>query len=262
MNPQSFLREKLLFSWPQLRQISVLLPLMIVLAALLHLLALVLFGLQYPGPHPGAIKPASLTLLLAVENDTERIASWLESEDPALFSPTIPDCFGERARFLREFSPTFDNLSPVPLPLPSQPKAQLQHPLLETGPVPFTALPKSAITRATPSPQISRDTAGGSVTVKGAARRLSLPPDFQWPVPETSIPSPSTFLLSFLPDGSVASVFLSRSCGERSLDELAASTLKTSRMHGHQPSDSLQWATVQFFWDFPENQPSPGLPES
>lgn len=263
MNPHFRLPGRLLFSWPQLKQISVLLPSMILLAALLHFSALLLFGLKYPEPHPGALRPATLTLLLPDAIPSRGLESWMESEDPSLFSPTIPDPAGSPDRFASEFTPTFDEATPQPLPLPASQTLKPTTLLPDTGPVPYSALPSDK-TNAPPTILAQEgETSQGSVAVHGDARRLVLPGNFTWPAREYSTPSPSVFLVAFLPDGTPASVFLSRSCGERPLDDLAASALKRSLFQGQQPSGTLQWATVSFFWDFPDQQvPMLNLPES
>lgn len=240
-------QPRLLFHWPGAPQLRIGLPSMILLAALAHGAALVIFAISYPAPTTVVMPRAEIILLPSSPDGTRFHSSdWLRAKDPALFSPAIPDPKVSDWRSDWSFSPSFELREPEMLAPPRRDVSRFELDFLETGPVPFRASPLAI--PASPW-ELPRAAGGGRVMVSGSPDRIYLPPGFQWP--ETSgltLQGPGEFMVAVDSDGRTVSSFLLRSSGDRDLDDLGTKVLRASSFPPA-PMEELRWSQVEFFWD-------------
>lgn len=228
-----------LFQWPTRHRLHLLLPTVLVLAALLHAAVFFLFSIAYPPSQPETSRPAKVFFLPVGSAVRQQIEGLLHSDDPALFAPGhgLPD---QPPPFVAEHIPQFDT--------PRLP--------LEIVPPPATA---PAMRPPQPEPvEIAqpRDTAPGQPPA-GTPGRANLSPALAQRLESLDVPgfdslqaspgAPSIFLVGILPDGRAGHVIPQTSCGDDSLDAAAANALQSARFKASEDGETA-WGFVEFHW--------------
>jgi len=228
----------LLFDWPGRHSLHPVLPACIILAVVLHSGLFYLFSIIYPAAEPAGPRPAQVFFVPEKSADHARLASILQTDDPAIFAPG------------RGLSRT------------GQRSASRYTPLYEMDKTALDALPATAVAKddpvslsgpvALPSP---RKPDGGPPASLPTQLVSSGPLASRLPaLPETavfeSLPGqslePTGFLVSVRPDGTVAHIVPQRASGNAQLDAKALSLLVTLRFQPA-PGDNV-WGEVAFHW--------------
>jgi len=251
---------KLLFDWPGGQHVQLLLPTMIVFAALAHLGALLLFSLVYPEPSAGLLRPGEVYLLGREDISGGTVdRSWIVSTDPAIFSPTTPDRHLGNLLQQQEYEPGFDQVTPDLLPWEETP-----YPALPPIELPVRPLRIEW--------QGSREEGGAEKRVAAAKTRLhalgafeevSWPEGLEWgPVVGSAPPTNAWFLLAIDPQGTARHIFLERSSGYSLLDDQAEYQLKHLSFPPDTNASGLRWVRFSVLWGADVFRPANQSPSS
>jgi hypothetical protein len=226
-----------LFDWPSRHRLHLLLPMVLVLAALLHAAVFFLFSIAYPPAVPDTSSPAKVFFLPVGSAVRQQIEGLLHSDDPALFAP------GKG------------------LPQPPPPFVAEHVPDFETRRLPLEAMPPLA------APQTPKTTPRGPVEMPrtdfparpsaGMPSRVHLPPSIAGRLESLRIPdfdastatpdSPSVFLVGILPGGMAGHVVPQESSGDRALDAAATRALLEAVFKPSEEEETT-WGFVEFHW--------------
>jgi len=230
-----------LFNWHRKYAVQVGLPVAIVLALLLHAPFFVFFDVSYP-PLSG-FSPQNTRVVFVDGHTPEgaRFLSWLEAEDPALFSAPFQD---RRELFRPEprgYRASFDmrtiNLAKAPdrpLPTPAETVASM-------APV-FADLP-AATGEAAPALPTTRIAYGGEL----AEAAPSGNPFPELPAEVSAPPRPTVFELGVGPEGTVRYLFKLTSSGLNTLDQEAAKLLKGTQFRKSE-APGIRWGETTVYW--------------
>jgi hypothetical protein len=228
----------LTFEWPTRHRIHILLPVMVVLAALAHGAVFFLFAVRQPAPRPGGPNPAQVYFLAPGSAPQLQLAALLNAMDPALFAPGrgLPSEVPIDVVYTPKYLEGSVDFAMPPESEPVKRESRTYH-----GAV---AVPRrSAAGKSEPVPSPTRLKMSASL-----ANRLpeEIPPgNFQTRSTET--PPAAYFLVALSPDGALRHVVTDRSTGEAELDQAAMRHLRSIRFL---PADSgeTEWGFVEFQW--------------
>ena len=228
-----------------------------------HAFGFYLFQIVYP-PAVALLPPPGRVSLIAPNSDEERqLLRWVEAEDPALASTTLPP---PDAKAL--VMPTIQH---APSYLGRQPA------LKDLPPAP----PALRIPSAHPPAPVERPASPPQLITKAIATRIRFSPEFESLIAPVSpdlklnsssheSPEPARFLIAVNDKGEVRHCFLQTSSGDAALDEQARKYLAASRFPAIRNSPSsnrvpLIWgsATVEWGNDImppPSASPAPTSP--
>ncbi len=201
----------LIFDWPVRHRIHLLLPAMLLLAALVHGSLFFVFTIAYPKGTPDTLKPAQLFFLPDGSPQKSQVEGLLLSSDPSLFAPGrgLPR---EESLFSTAYTPQFSSEKPAILPptrrVESSPPAHI--PSLRRD-VKFSTPPLPKM-EAAPLP--ARLHSGPAL----ADRLPTLPAT---PLVSSIASAPletATFLIGVDSDGSVAFLIPEKSSGDPTID--------------------------------------------
>ncbi len=227
----------LLFQWPHRHRIHLVLPAMLILAALAHSGIFFLFSVANPPVKSDGLHPARVYFLGKGSPELAQLETTLASNDPSLFAPLrrTPDFSGFSAAYVPQYASSKTALLNMP------PRARVSeakaHP---SGPVAIT------ISKRTPPPRSAQLDSNRLTSTSELVDRLPLPPD-DILVPKDSHDSldAPTFFVGLRGDGSVAHIVNERSSGNAGIDLRAMQVLKSLRFL---PAENLPlaWGFVDF----------------
>lgn len=233
----------LLFEWPIKKAPRLALPFFIVLAALLHLSTIYLFRIVYQPSHVSKPTPAQVLFLLPHSSLSQQIASWLESNDPSIFSPlkTVQTTRLPLPKSIYEPGP-----SSLPLrPLPSKHK-KLFVDLLPPTNEPALPASRSNNTVSLTATDISTQQSTTlqlspllSARIAGPLGTPTLPSDITLPLPPTKL------TLNIDAEGIPRHVIILQTCGNSMADEAASHWSMTLRFA---KADHETWGTLLVIW--------------
>ncbi len=241
---------ELLFKWPHRHRIHLLLPAMLILAALAHGGIFFLFSVANPPVNADGLNTARVYFLGEGSPEFAQLESTLASNDPALFAPRhassayresiatyVPQYASAKTALLNMPPPmkTVKISSPVPAPVPVT-KPQRQHAATAT---------RIDSNRLSASPEL-------------ASRLPRVPEGILLPkAPSPDALESASFFVGIRSDGTVAHILPDRSSGDTDMDNQALQILKSLRFA---PADDmpLAWGFVDFH--FGSNAPPPVVP--
>lgn len=228
----------LIFEWPTRHRIHILLPVMVVVAALAHGAVFFLFAVRQPAPRAGGPNPAQVYFLAPGSAAQLQLLALLNSMDPALFAPGR----GSPTELPIEavYTPKYLEGS-VDFAMPPE----MERVPLEAGSFHGAVVisPRSGRgkTEVLPSPtrlQVSASLAGrlpGELPVM----------NFQTGLRE--IPPAACFLVALSPEGVLRHVVTDRSTGEADLDRAAIDYLRGVSFRPDEARET-RWGFVEFQW--------------
>jgi hypothetical protein len=212
----------LLFKWPHRHRIHLLLPTMLVLAALAHGGIFFLFSVANPPVKADGLNPARVYFLDEGSPELAQLETILASNDPALFAPRHPSSANREST--ATYVPQYASAKTALLNMP---------PRIKPG----------AVTSPNPNPVLVRKTrtAPATTAARTDPNRLSASPELASRLPETrnemSFPQATTadaldsasFFVGVRSDGTVAHITPSRSSGDTKLDQQTLQILQSLR---------------------------------
>lgn len=238
----------LTFEWPTRHRIHILLPLMVVLAALAHAAIFFLFAVRQPAPRPGGPNPAQVYFLAPGSAAQIQLAALLSSMDPALFAPGrgLPTEVPIEAVYTPKYlEGSVDFAMPPKVEAPNDEVRSFYGAVA----IPRQIAPK--IPPAVPSPTRLKL----SESLVGRLPEELPPMDFQTRSMET--PPAASFLVALSPKGELRHVVTDRSSGEADLDEAAINYLREISFLPDQTGET-RWGFVEFQWGLDlKNPPAP-----
>ncbi|OHE77631.1 MAG: hypothetical protein A3F67_10180 [Verrucomicrobia bacterium RIFCSPHIGHO2_12_FULL_41_10] len=121
----------MLFEWPLKTSPRLALPLFLLLAVILHVSTIFLFNIVYDPPQVTKPVSAQILFLLPGSPASEKLSSWLQANDPAIFSP-LKTAAAVRPK-ITPYIYQSHYILPLPLrPLPSQEEKSIE-PLLPSN---------------------------------------------------------------------------------------------------------------------------------
>jgi len=226
---------RLIFDWPGRHQLHLVLPFMLIVAAVLHAGIFFVFSIVYPISEGERPDPISAYFPLAGSDDAQRLAVLLPADDPAIFAPGRGDAVpaSTTVAYLPTYAATGSALAPLPTLV--QPKVSAE---ANFGPVRMPVSPRPAARPPLPT----RLEASAPL----ATRAPALPAGSQFATSGRIPPETLSFLVNVRADGKVAHVFLQDSSGDAALDTSAATLLAQLAFA---PSDSEEtWGDISFSW--------------
>ena len=228
----------LIFDWPGRHTLHPVLPACIILAILLHAGLFCIFTIIYPTPEPAGPRPAQVFFVPKKSADHARLASILQTGDPAIFAPGRGISRSEQLSVSR-YTPVYEMDKATLDPLPKIPTLR-SDPAQPFGPVTVPG-PRKPEERKLASPPTKLVSNGPLAT-----RLPTLPESRVFEsLPGQSL-EPSGFLVSVRPDGTVAHIVLQRTSGNAQLDAKALELL--SSLHFQPAPGDNVWGDVAFHW--------------
>jgi len=231
--------QRLIFDWPTRHRIHLLLPCMILVAALAHGAIFFLFTIVYPHTQKDGLKPAQVFFLPADSVQISEIEEALYSQDPALFAPGggLPRADDD---FQATYTPQYAQSEPGLIPL------ALKFPVSK-----FFDTPKEPVEihhQSTPTRlQVSTSTGPSLVAQGPLTRRLPRIPETVVFPSSTETPAPALFLVGARDNGVLDYVVLQQSSGNEELDRAGMNYLR-SATSSPSAGSGTQWDFVEIQW--------------
>lgn len=241
---------RLLFEWPIKKAPRLALPLFILLALLLHLSTIYFFKIVYEPLNTRKITTAQVFFLLPNSPASQKLAPWLEANDPAIFSPlqTIQKNTPQVPKTIYQLSQPTPLLHSLP-DCKDDPITPLLPPTDEFI-LPKTFLPpQNPASRKQPltSTLISKTTK--VYLLDNLAQRTLIPiSNIDHPAlsPHSSIPSQPTLLtVNIDSTGIVRHVIITQSSQDDAADETATHWLMKSHFA---PTGEETWGKMLIYW--------------
>lgn len=224
----------LLFKWPHRHRIHLLLPSMLVLAALAHGGIFFLFSVANPPVKADGLHPARVYFLDENNPALAQLETTLASNDPALFAPRHSASASRESTVA--YNPQYASARAVLLNMPPRKKTD-DAPASVAAPV---AIAKTPNQRAITSTR--QDSSSLTASPELAARLPELPNEILRPQNTEELDSAS-FFIGIRSDGTVAHILPARSSGNTGLDLQALQILKSLRFAPAQ-NIPLAWGFV------------------
>lgn len=230
----------LIFDWPIRHRIHLLLPAMLVLAALAHGSIFFLFTIAYPKGQSDKLKSAQVFFLPEGSPQKLQIEGLLLSSDPSLFAPGrgMPR---EEGVFSSTYTPQFASEKTTLLPIPPRWEAQ------PTAHVPSARREFKFPTPATPkqeAPALAAKLQSGPAL---ADRLPSLPENPVVPLLASGSLDALTFLIGVDSSGNVAFLVPKHSSGDPAIDRDLIQLLRSLRFAPSEKS-GIVWDFLEFHW--------------
>lgn len=230
----------LIFDWPVRHRIHLLLPAMLVLAALAHGSIFFLFAIAYPKGKADALKPAQVFFLPEGSPQKLQVEGLLLSSDPSLFAPGrgMPR---EEGLFSTTYTPQFASEKNTLLPLPPRWEAQSPAHLPSVRrevKFPPLASPKQDATLLAAKLQ-----SGPAL----ADRLPPLPESLIAPLVASGSLEAVTFLIGVDSSGRVAFLVPERSSSDPAIDRNLIQLLRSLRFAPSEKS-GIVWDFLEFHW--------------
>lgn len=228
----------LVFKWPNRHRIHLLLPAMLILAALAHAGIFFLFSVANPPLQADALRPARAYFLTEGSPELAQLESTLASNDPALFAPLHGSSTHREP--VATYTPQYASAKNALLSMPPRPKTS-DTPPPQSGAVPLAkpwSMPVTAIKKTTSN----RLTASNEL-----ASRLPNPPrdDLVRREAKSNAVDSASFFVGITSDGTIAHILPNRSSGDADLDLETLQALKSVRFA---PAENapITWGFVHF----------------
>lgn len=223
------------FEWPSRHHVHVALPLMIVVAFLLHAACILVFQITDVRAPRRADRSAQVYFLRTDSTEAGGFRALLDASDPALFSP---EQRGEREAWRSPETGYIASYEANPPSLDSLPAAQLK-----ASPIAIDPLSREA------GPPKFPPQAGLPTTVKFtgelADRAFTPPENFAFVAPTKIVLRPIEVLVGVDADGRVVHIApLDESSGNEILDRCAIEYLARGRF----APGTAGWGVARFFW--------------
>ena len=230
----------LIFDWPARHRIHLLLPAMLVLAALAHGSIFFLFTVAYPKGKPDTLKPAQLFFLPEGSPQKRQVEGLLLSSDPSLFAPGrgMPR---EESFFSTTYTPQFSSENIALLPLTRKAEA------LPSAHIPSL---RREVKLPAPSSQKPEAVTRPARLQSGMALADRLPALSSTPLVSLSASAPleaATFLIGVDSDGHVDFLVLEKSSGDPTIDGDLMRLLRGLRFAKAEKS-GIVWDFLEFHW--------------
>jgi len=229
----------LVFEWPARHRIHLLLPAMVLAAALAHTAVFFLFAARQPSARQDGPNPAKVYFMGPRTAAATQLAPLLNLMDPALQAPGrgLPDPAPVEAIYTPQYLKSAVEFAPPPPAIPAAMGSREFY-----GPVEIPRKPLAA-EAGSRDPVPTRLRASPTI-----AQRL--PADFsggEFSSRSNDIPMPAVFLIGISPDGRLQHVVTDQSSGDRELDGAA---IRVLRAMSFAPAGSTQtdWGFVEFRW--------------
>ncbi len=223
--------DGLTFDWPHRHRLHLLLPAMILVAALGHAVMVVVFSASHPPAAFDGPRPAMVYFLRPAEAESGELASLLAADDPALFAPLrgLPGNELPKAAYPATYAAAKPQFAPLPRII-TPPPAVSATPL---GPVTVNVVsrPPPTLLRQKPllrlSPGLAARWIGG-----GSAPSVEAAP-------------PVRVFLGVLSDGTAGYATLDREPSESAVAEAALALARSLRFA---PAGAMEWGFVEIEW--------------
>lgn len=240
----------LLFTWPHRHRIHLLLPGMLVLAALAHGGIFFLFSVANPPVKPDGLNPARVYFLDEGSPELAQLETILASNDPGLFAPRHAS--SARRESTATYIPQYASAKTALLNMPPRIK-----PGGLTSPNPNPVLVRKI--RPLPAATVIRsDSNHLSASPELASRLPDTPDEMSFPHATTADTLDSaSFFVGVRSDGTVAHILPARSSGDTKQDQQTLQILQSLRFA---PDENipLAWGFVSLH--FAANPPAPFEP--
>ena len=240
----------LLFKWPHRHRIHLILPTMLVLAALAHGGIFFLFSVANPQVKADGIRPARVYFLGENNPALAQLETILASNDPALFAPRHGS--SSERESTATYVPQYASAKTALLNMPPRSK-----PVAGTSPNPDPVLvrkPQTSPATTAPLPDSNRLSASPEL----ASRLPETPKEISFPQGTTADALDSaSFFVGVRSDGTVAHILPARSSGDTNLDHQTLQVLQSLRFA---PAENipLAWGFVNLH--FAASPPRPVEP--
>ena len=233
----------LLFKWPHSHRIHLLLPAMLVLAALAHGGIFFLFSVANPPAKADGLNPARVYFLDENNPALAQLETTLASNDPSLFAPRHGVSASRES--VAVYNPQYASARTALLNMPPRKKTD-DAPTPVAAPVSI-APPPSQRAIASIRQNSNRLTASPDLTA-----RLPEPPSELLRTRNTDMLDSASFFIGIRSDGTVAHILPARSSGNANLDLKIIQIMKSLRFA---PAENipLAWGVVNLH--FSESQP-------
>jgi len=227
----------LLFQWPHRHRIHLVLPAMLILAALAHSGIFFLFSVANPPVKADGLRQARVYFLGKGSPELAQLETTLASNDPSLFAPQrrTPDFSGSSAAYVPQYASSKTAL--LNMPPRSRSSEAKTYP---SGQVAIT------IPKRRPPPSSAQLDSNHLTSTSELSERLPLPPEDILVAKDSrdSLDTP-TFFVGLRGDGSIAHIVTERSSGNADIDLRAMQILKSLRFL---PAENLPlaWGFVDF----------------
>lgn len=237
----------LLFKWPHRHRIHLLLPTMLVLAALAHGGIFFLFSVANPPVKADGLNPARVYFLGEENPELAQLESTLTSNDPALFAPRHPSSANREST--ANYVPQYASAKTALLNMP---------PRIKPGAVPSPNPDPVIIRKLQPLAQ--------TTAARTDSNRLSASPELASRLPETpdeiSFPQATnadaldsaSFFVGVRSDGTLAHILPSRSSGDPKLDQQTLQILQSLRFAPDE-NIALAWGFVSLHFATKPSRP-------
>ena len=240
----------LLFTWPHRHRIHLLLPSMLVLAALAHGGIFFLFSVANPPVKADGLNPARVYFIDEGSPELAQLETILASNDPALFAPRHES--SARRESTATYVPQYASAKTALLNMPprikpgglTSPNPNPVNPVLvrKNRPLPAATVTRSDSNRLFASPEL-------------ASRLPDTPDEMSFPQATTADTLDSaSFFVGVRSDGTVAHILPARSSGDTRLDQQTLQILK-SLCFAPDENIPLAWGFVSLH--FAANPPPP-----
>lgn len=236
------------FAWRSRRHVSLVFPLCLVFAAILHLGAIFLFDIVYGKGGSANPRLGELVVLLPGSPEYKKIAAWLEGNDPSLlYTEYDPDAQEKALRM--DYRPTFDLAATPLLSIPAQRMDKV---------VSDVFLPRDIIASLSSETDAPSDTT--RTTLLPTRVEFSETLEAATPLPPPPVTAQSaeatTFLIGVLPDGRIGYILPQKDSSLTSLDREASRYLQTLQLK-ETPRNKVRWGSVTFHWGMPPKGEKP-----
>ena len=237
----------LLFKWPHRHRIHLLLPSMLILAALAHGGIFFLFSVANPPVKADGLNPARVFFLDEGSPQLAQLETILASNDPALFAPRHGS--SSERESIAAYVPQYASAKTALLNMPPRSK-----PDAGTSPNPNPVLvrkPQTPPATTAPLPDSNRL----SASLEMASRLPETPKEISFPQGATADALDSaSFFVGVRSDGTVAHILPARSSGDTKLDHQTLQVLQSLRFA---PAENipLAWGFVSLHFAASPSRP-------
>ena len=224
----------LLFKWPHRHRIHLLLPAMLVLAALAHGGIFFLFSVANPPVKADGLHPARVYFLDENNPALAQLETTLASNDPALFAPRHGVSASRES--VAVYNPQYSSARAALLNMPPRKKT-------DDAPSPVAEPVAIAIPPSQRAITSTRQDSNCLTASPELAARLPEPPRELLTPQNTDTPDSASFFIGIRSDGTIAHIMPARSSGNADLDLQAIQIMKSLRIA---PAENipLAWGVV------------------
>lgn len=231
---------QLLFEWPIRRAPRLALPFFILMAMFMQAGVIFLFSIRYGVPAGRLPESPRFYFIPSGSEAANRLAPWLEANDPSIFSPSRATAAAVPAPPPLRYRPSYEEPPPPPRPLPPEKERTLEPPEL-----PLVGEASRGI-RSKPAaiPVLQ----SGKTTVQwmdGLSNRSPSEPESAPQVGFTGAVEPSSYQVGVASDGEILCCVLTASSGDPAIDDSGRSWILSRKFP---PEKGVSWGRVLIHW--------------